>query len=417
MTFPDQRYQQPEPDQQRRLIVRLTRAVFLILLITFTALIIVKDSTSTGELEGYWPYAVVGVLFFFFLCVAVDYLTPQRKLATISAVFVGLIVAFILIGIISMALDLFSDIYEYEPPPWLQPSKIILGMGIVYLTVTTVLQTQDDFRLVIPYVEFTKKFRGARPYLLDSAALIDGRVLDIAEVGVFQSPMIVPRFVLDELQRLGDSSDKMKRARGRRGLDMVAKLQRSAKVEVTIEELDAPGAGVDQKLVQLARDLPATVVTTDLGLVRVAGIEGASVLNINDLANAMKPLVIPGEPLSVHLLRKGEQPGQAIGYLQDGTMVIAEDGEPLIGQEAILVVTSTTQTKAGRLIFGKPLSPDHPHAPAPSQEQAHAPQVTPNPAPTLESTSTPPAPGPGPGPTRSPRRTTATSLRNPRRGS
>ncbi len=404
------------PNPQEQTLIKLVRGVFLVLMVTFTAMIIVEDSTSEGgtgfDLVNGWYNAVIGALLFVGLFIAIDVLTPKRKLSTISAVFVGLIVGVVVTAILSLVLDLFQDIYELGDSSLLAPFKVMLGLGITYLTVTTVLQTRDDFRLVIPYVEFSKKIRGSRPYLLDTSALIDGRVLDMAEVGVFQAPLLVPRFVIEELQALSDSADKMKRARGRRGLDAVSALQQSAKVEVSIDESEAPGAGVDQKLVELSRQMPATVVTTDLGLVRVAGIEGASVLNLNDLANALKPVAIPGEPLRVTLLRRGEQPGQAVGYLPDGTMVVADSADHLIGSDADLTVTSTTQTSAGRLIFGKPANGV---APAPRNKPraepappASEPAPTPEPAPAATAE---PAPAPKT-PERNPK---SSSPRNPRR--
>jgi len=223
-----------EPHPQERTLIKLVRGVFLVLMVTFTAMIIVEDSTSEGgtgyDLVNGWYNAVIGALLFVGLFIAIDVLTPKRKLSTISAVFVGLIVGVVVTAILSLVLDLFQDIYELGESSLLASFKVMLGLGITYLTVTTVLQTRDDFRLVIPYVEFSKKIRGSRPYLLDTSALIDGRVLDIAEVGVFQSPLVVPRFVIEELQSLSDSADRLKRTRGRRGLDLVSALQDSTRV-------------------------------------------------------------------------------------------------------------------------------------------------------------------------------------------
>ncbi len=356
-------------NESRGPVLSLLRLIFFFLLLVFTAVFIVADSRTTGGgIEWVrWTLAVGGMLLFFFGIVAVDVLTPKRKLSTISAVFVGLIAGVLITAILGNVIDLFSDIYGVGSRAQLAPIKIVLGLGVCYLAVSVVLQTQDDFRLLIPYVEFAKKIRGVKPLVLDTSALVDGRVLEVGEAGLFQAPLLVPRFVIDELQRLSDSSDRLKRARGRRGLEIVSRLQRTPRVELTIEETEVPGGSVDQMLVELSRNLPATLVTTDTGLARVAAIQGVGVLNLNDLASAMRTRAIPGEPLTVELLRKGEQPGQAVGYLEDGTMVVAENAHSLIGQEATLIVASTMQTSAGRLIFARPAGYDSAaSAPAPA---------------------------------------------------
>jgi len=206
-------------------------------------------------------------------------------------------------------------------------------------------------------VEFAKRVRGVKPLVIDSSALIDGRIFDLAQTGILPSELIIPSFVIAELQLLGDSSDRLKRTRGRRGLEIVSRLQQEPRAIVLIEESLATGP-VDQLVIDLARDMPAIVVTTDVGLAQVAEIQGVPILNINDVANALKPNVIPGVSLELELLRRGEHEGQAVGYLDDGTMVVAEDGEAHIGGRVKLIVTSTTQTSAGRLIFGRVSMPE-----------------------------------------------------------
>jgi uncharacterized protein YacL len=207
-------------------------------------------------------------------------------------------------------------------------------------------------------VEFAKQIRGPRPLLLDSSALIDARIVDLATTGMVQTPMVAPRFVLLELQALADSSDKLNRTKGRRGLDAVAKLQRTPGVDITVDETPMPGKSVDQMLVELARIMPAVVVTTDANLNRVAGIQNVPVLNLNDVANALKPSLIPGSEMTIAVIRAGEQAGQGIGYLDDGTMVVIEDGEGAVGGETRVEVTSAMQTSAGRLIFARNLEGD-----------------------------------------------------------
>ena len=336
-------------------MLTLLRVTFLVLLVTFTALLIVTDSANPrgGQLADWWALAVVGVLLFFGGFIALDMLIPKRKLSTVTAIFVGLIAGVVVTAILGVVIDLFGKVYDFQQKDFLEPFKVMLGMGVCYLTISTVLQTQDDFRLVIPYVEFSKKVRGARPYLVDGSALIDGRLIELAQLGVFHSPLIVPRFVLDELQRLSDSGDKLKRERGRRGLDLLSKLQRSAAADVRVEETPATGLPVDQALIEQARSLPATIITTDHGLARVGVIEGATVLNLHELAAALRPSVIPGDSLQLSVLRRGEQPGQGVGYLDDGTMVVVENGQAHIGTVVVAGVTSAMQTSAGRLIFAR----------------------------------------------------------------
>jgi uncharacterized protein YacL len=233
----------------------------------------------------------------------------------------------------------------------------VMMIFMCYVCIATLLQTKDDFRFIIPYVEFSKEIKGARPLVLDTSVVIDGRIADVAETKVIDQPMVVPRFVLQELQGIADSSDKLRRNRGRRGLDILNRLQKSPGIEVRIDDADLPElAGireVDQRLVILAKHLGGKVVTNDYNLNKIARLQGVEVINLNDLANAMKPIVLPGESLNVKLIKRGEEPGQGIGYLDDGTMVVAEQGSQHIGEMVRLIVTSVLQTSAGRMIFGR----------------------------------------------------------------
>lgn len=196
---------------------------------------------------------------------------------------------------------------------------------------------------------------GERIKLVDTSAIIDGRIADVAATGFLDGRVIVPRFVLRELQRLADGGDAQKRSRGKRGFDVLQRLQGLDGVTVEIVEDDvAESREVDLKLLELARRRRAALVTTDYNLNRFGGISGIMVLNVNDLANALKPVVLPGAVLSVHVLREGKEPGQGVGFLEDGTMVVVDQGRPLVGKEVAVVVTSALQTSAGRMIFGQP---------------------------------------------------------------
>lgn len=196
--------------------------------------------------------------------------------------------------------------------------------------------------------------------LLDTSAIIDGRIADVVATGFVQGSLLVPRFVLRELQRLADGGDALRRNRGRRGFEILKRLQDLQSVEILEVEI-AGAADVDTKLVELARQRGACIVTTDYNLNRVAELSGIDVLNVNDLANALKPVVLPGESLRVQLLREGKEAGQGVGFLEDGTMVVVEQGRRLLGQEVPVIVTSALQTSAGRMVFARPrLEADEP---------------------------------------------------------
>jgi len=190
--------------------------------------------------------------------------------------------------------------------------------------------------------------------LLDTSVIIDGRILDILKTGFLEGNLVVPHFVLDELQRLSDSSDNMKRAKGRRGLDLIRTLQKEFNQIVIVKDLEYDMIpDVDGKLIALAKDTESVIVTNDFNLNKVASIQGIRILNINDLANAMKPVVIPGEEMTVYLLREGKESGQAVAYLPDGTMIVVEGARKYIGNKIRIEVTSVLQTSAGRMIFAK----------------------------------------------------------------
>ncbi|HHV62946.1 MAG TPA: PIN/TRAM domain-containing protein [Firmicutes bacterium] len=191
--------------------------------------------------------------------------------------------------------------------------------------------------------------------ILDTSVIIDGRIADICKTGFIEGILIVPSFVLEELQRIADSSDVLKRNRGRRGLDILNKLQKEQNVVVQVHETDVDDSlEVDSRLVKLARALGAKIVTNDFNLNKVAEFRGVQVLNINELANALKPVVLPGEEMVVHVIKDGKESGQGVAYLDDGTMIVVDGGKRYIGEQIAVMVTSVLQTAAGRMIFAKP---------------------------------------------------------------
>jgi uncharacterized protein YacL len=192
------------------------------------------------------------------------------------------------------------------------------------------------------------------PRLIDTSAIIDGRLVDVVKTKFLSGQLVVPKFVLDELQRVADSNDPLKRARGRRGLELVEELKESANGGFVVHEGDYPDLdGVDAKLVRLSNELGAAVITTDFNLNKVAQIQGVEVLNMNDLANALKPAVLPGEAITVKIIREGREYDQGIGYLGDGTMIVVEGGKGLVGREVQVEVTSVLQSSSGKMIFTK----------------------------------------------------------------
>ncbi|MCH7840141.1 MAG: PIN domain-containing protein, partial [Planctomycetes bacterium] len=295
--------------------------------------------------------------------IAMDVFVPRKSLSAISGLFFGLVVGMVVAYGLSLIIDLLVEANIAggglldSSAPLVSAIKLAIGVICCYLAVSFILQTKDDVRFVIPYVQFAKETKGSRPVVLDTSVIVDGRIADIANTSIFESELIVPRFVLLELQTIADSSDKLKRTRGRRGLDILNKLQASEHVEIQILEVvperSARNAGVDEMLVDLALQLNGKIVTNDYNLNKIAQLRGVPVLNINDLANSLKPVVLPGESLSVKIIKPGESSGQGIGYLEDGTMVVAEGGREKLGQTVALIVTSVLQTSAGRMVFGR----------------------------------------------------------------
>lgn len=316
-----------------------------------------------GGLKAHRDLIVIGFTGAALLVIAIDIFMPRKSLSVISGLFFGLVVGMVIAYGLSLIINLLVE--ANMPGAQLSDSAksvvsaVKLGLGVIccYLTVSFILQTKDDVRFVIPYVEFAKELKGSQPLILDTSVIVDGRIADIASTGVMDSDLIVPRFILQELQTIADSSDKLKRTRGRRGLDMLNKLQSNEKIDIRILEVkperSAEDAGADDMLVDLAKQLGGKLVTNDYNLNKVAQLRGVLVININDLANALKPVVLPGEALDVKMVKPGEEMGQGIGYLEDGTMVVAEGGREKIGEQVALTVTSVLQTSAGRMIFGR----------------------------------------------------------------
>ena len=345
--------------QSLRLILLSARLLFLVLLVTISLLPFVGAITESTQAFNPSDYIgpFIATLVFGFLVLIVDIYTPNKRLASVFGVYLGIVAGLFAALAMGAMLDLVADSWSLTGSPeraaYLSMVKLAIGLALCYLAVSIVLTTKDNFRLVIPYVEFSKQVRGVRPLLVDSSALIDGRIDLLSQTGFLDAPLIMPQFVLDELQRLADSADRLKRARGRRGLTIVSKLQANPRIDVSIDPTDPTGLSVDHKLLNLASGQNLRVLTTDYNLNKVAQIHNVTVLNINDLANMLKSQVIPGEALMVEVVKAGEERGQGIGYMPDGTMVVVEDASKFVGKMINLTVTNSLQTSAGRMIFGK----------------------------------------------------------------
>jgi len=232
--------------------------------------------------------------------------------------------------------------------------RVILTLVFSYLGAVMALRGKDEFNLIIPYVRFKRQDLKDGVVLLDTSAIIDGRVSDIFKSGFLGGRLVVPRFILHELQRLADSEDDTKRQRGRRGMEILKVMQKDPVTDVRIHEDDLSGnEAVDLKLVKLAKIMDGRICTTDFNLSRIASIQGIEMLNINDLVNAVKPVVFTGEELEIKLLKEGKEANQAVGYLEDGTMVVVSDGRRALGQTVKVYITSALQTQAGRMIFAR----------------------------------------------------------------
>ncbi|HWP39312.1 MAG TPA: PIN domain-containing protein [Tepidisphaeraceae bacterium] len=344
------------------MVLHIVRALFVLLMAAVGWSYIKDPNTQIGPYT-WLTMAVAVALAVLFVCI--DILAPRKKLAVFAGTFFGLVVGISIAYALSFVTPLLIDQYEFMTDTPLAPKvrepieyyiNLLIGVITCYLSISFILQTKDDFRFIIPYVEFSKQTKGARPIVLDTSVLIDGRISDVAQTGIIESQLIVPRFVIQELQAIADSADKLKRNRGRRGLDTLAELKANERIELI--DYDPTGRHdssmpVDEQLLFVAKDLNARVLTNDLNLNKVARLRGVDVINLNDLANALKPVVLPGERMTVRLVKPGEEPGQGVGYLDDGTMVVVEQARHRLNEEVEFTVTNTRQTSAGKMIFGR----------------------------------------------------------------
>jgi len=334
------------------------RSIFIVVVLAVLFVNVSSTAISgAGDSSNFWAMVISGFGMLVFVLM-LDILTPKKKLSALAGVFFGLLVGLLISVVLAPVVDMIADSYKIDLiPEAIAAIKWMLGICICYLTISVVMRTKDDVRFVIPYVEFAKQTKGARPLVLDTSVIIDGRIADLCQSKLFDAPLVVPRFVLNELQLIADSADKLKRSRGRRGLDMLNRMQTDPVIDVEIDDTVVPEAedvkGVDQKLMVFTKNRNGRLATTDYNLSKVALVREVDVVNINDLANSLKAVALPGETMKVKIIKPGEEAEQGIGYLADGTMVVVEGARNKIGRELLISVTSSLQTSAGKMIFGK----------------------------------------------------------------
>ena len=330
-----------------------------------------------GYLGNYWALAAGGppvelYIFLLGLCgmlfglIITPYMTtrPVRALGKIfirlsaqslAAALMGLVVGLIIAALLTFPLSLLPGTFGK-----LLPFIVVVLMS--YFGVSIFMMRQNDLFVVLRSISTRSGIEDSagsaaisRTILLDTSVIIDGRIADIAQTGFLSGTLLIPRFVLNELQYIADSSDSLRRQRGRRGMEVLARLQKETGIPVRISDIDVEGVReVDDKLVLLARQLRCPILTNDYNLNRIAEIQGVIVLNVNELANAVKLVFLPGEMFEVSIIQEGKESSQGVGYLDDGTMVVVEEGVEFLNRKANVVVTKVLQTTAGRMIFARP---------------------------------------------------------------
>jgi len=318
--------------------------LFSIRILFIVVSVLIGYQTLTPPLLGALIGAMVSGIIIFSE-IAVRHVSVRGLSSTVFGLILGLIMA-----------KLMGDAVSLTPlaPGLLEHVRIILTLIFCYLGMVLGLRGKDQFNIIIPYVRLHRQDQGEEVIVVDTSAIIDGRIQDILKTRFIEGKLIIPRFVLKELQQIADSTDPIKRQRGRRGLEILNAMRKDSAMNISINDEEFPETReVDAKIVKLAQLLEGKVLTVDFNLNHVASLQGIKVLNINELSNALKPVVFPGEQMHIKLLKEGKEYNQAVGYLDDGTMVVVEEARKFIGQEVRVVVTSVLQTPAGRMIFTK----------------------------------------------------------------
>jgi uncharacterized protein YacL len=282
------------------------------------------------------------------LLIAVDQMLKGFSLRAFSAATVGLLLGTLVAWLIDRTqLFIFAD----EKTRWLIQLGLFLGFGYIGM-ILALRSNKEDFALIIPYIRFRSQSKPENLLVLDTSVIIDGRVAELFERRFLEGIVVIPSFVLQELQYISDAQDALRRARGRRGLDLLNRLRQNPRTEIRIHESEIPGdTAVDARLLKLTQSLDARLITNDFNLGKVAELQGVPCLNLNDLASALRPTLQAGDVISIRVAREGRDKGQGIGYLPDGTMVVINGAQPLVGQQAEAQIQSLLQTGAGVMVF------------------------------------------------------------------
>jgi len=327
----------------------LTINLLRVLFVTFCA--VIGANISTGLSANLWPGVILGLLLGL-IVVLIDRLLKGVSLRLFSSATFGL-----LLGLIFANLLMASQVLRYQSETMQWSVRLIVYAVFGYLGMMLAMRSsRDEFSLIIPYVRFARETTQHEPLVVDTNVIIDGRIADLCATGFLSSSLIVPRFILDELQLLADSHDPTKRERGRRGLEILNQLQRSREVQLTIHEStgeEDADLGTDARLVRIATVLKARLLTNDHALSQVARLQRLAVLNLADLTRALRPTVVAGDEIDLHLVKEGRESHQAVGYLPDGTMIVVNHARAHVGKTRTVIVASALQTAAGRLIFAE----------------------------------------------------------------
>ena len=303
---------------------------------------------SPSPFVGWW--GILGGLLLAGFALLMERRMKSVPLRNLLGSFIGLILGIMVANLISNAL--FPNLFNNQE--MILPLYGLLYGICGYIGIRIGFKKGDEFQMP-GWKPFSKSLpRGENSTILDTSVIIDGRIADITETGFVEGPLLIPQFVLSELQHIADSSDPVKRTRGKRGLEVLHHIQKQVNVDVRIVDTDYPAVKeVDSKLIELAKEVRGKILTNDSNLNKVAELQGIHVLNINELANALKPVVLPGEEMNVKILKEGKEMGQGLAYLDDGTMIVVDNGRRQIGKTIDVVVTSVLQTPAGRMIFAR----------------------------------------------------------------
>ncbi|MDY6935584.1 MAG: PIN domain nuclease [Spirochaetota bacterium] len=325
------------------------RIIFTIITVLFSSLHYMDVSIKAAVLAG-----LISAAISLLIIIAIEYISHSLSSRMLISAIIGLVVGIILSHLIAIATSSILSSFSLQQVDIL---KSIIYLVISFAVMMFFIINSEYISIFdkIIHEDVTESKDSEISYkILDTSVIIDGRISDICDTGFIEGILVTPNFVLNELQMIADSADPIKRNRGRRGLDILNKMQKDQMIKVKISDIDFPDIEeVDAKLVKLAGVMKSKVITNDFNLNKVAEFQGVPVLNINKLANALKPVVLPGEEMRVHLIKEGKDQNQAIGYLDDGTMIVVENGRRKMNSEVFVIVTSVLQTTAGRMIFSR----------------------------------------------------------------